>query len=155
YQGDLWTVEVDKGQIEQVLINLYLNAWHAMANGGELSLQTANINLDRRFTAAFEAKPGRYVKISIADTGVGIGEAIRHRIFEPFFTTKEIGHGTGLGLASAYGIIRNHDGIIHFDSKVGQGTTFYIFLPASDKPVTTQTIRSANHNHHMLLEDKS
>ncbi len=155
YQEDLWTVEVDKGQIEQVLINLYLNAWHAMANGGELSLQTANSNLDRRFTAAFEAKPGRYVKISIADTGVGIGEAIRHRIFEPFFTTKEIGHGTGLGLASAYGIIRNHDGIIHFDSKVGQGTTFYIFLPASDKPVTTQTIRSANHNHHMLLEDKS
>lgn len=135
YQKDIWTVEVDQGQIEQVLLNLYVNAWQAMPGGGDLYIQTENITIDGNFSKRYQAKPGRYVKISVTDTGVGIDEATQERIFEPFFTTKETGKGTGLGLASAYGIIKNHGGIINVDTEKGKGTTFNVYLSASEKEV--------------------
>ena len=130
-QQDAWTVKVDRGQIEQTLINLYVNAWHAMPEGGDLSIRTENVELDAAFCRPHEMSPGPYVRISVTDTGAGIDPEIIDRIFEPFFTTKGTGKGTGLGLASAYGIVKNHGGIIQVRSKLGQGTTFDIFLPAS------------------------
>jgi CheY-like chemotaxis protein len=135
YQKDIWPVEVDRGQIEQVLLNLYVNAWQAMPGGGDLYLETENISLDKAYLKVFGLEPGRYVKMSITDTGVGMDEATQQRIFEPFFTTREMGRGTGLGLASAYGIIKNHGGIINVYSEKGKGTTFNFYLPASEKAV--------------------
>jgi two-component system cell cycle sensor histidine kinase/response regulator CckA len=133
FQEDIWAVDADQGQIEQVLINLYVNAWQAMPGGGELYIETENVRLSKKFVKAFQVEPGRYVKISVVDTGIGMDEKIQQRIFDPFFTTKEMGRGTGLGLASAYGIITNHSGIIEVSSKKGEGTAFTIYLPASEK----------------------
>jgi len=138
YQKDIWAVEVDRGQTEQVLLNLYVNAWQAMLGGGDLYLETKNVTLNRNFTKPFNLEPGNYVKLSVTDTGLGMAEGTRQRAFEPFFTTKEIGGGTGLGLASAYGIIKNHGGIIDVQSEPGHGTTIDIYLPASDKQVTEE-----------------
>ena len=135
YQEGIWPVEVDQGQIEQVLVNLYVNAWQAMPGGGELYLETENITLDEDHVKPYQMEPGRYVKISLTDTGVGMDEATQKRLFEPFFTTKEMGRGTGLGLASVYGIVRNHGGIINVYSVKGEGATFTIYLPASEKEV--------------------
>jgi len=135
YEESLWTVEVDQGQIGQVLLNLYVNAWKAMPAGGDLYIQTENTTLDENYTKPFNIEPGRYVKISVTDTGVGMDKKTRDRIFDPFFTTQEMGRGTGLGLASVYGIVRNHGGIINVASKKGKGATFTIYLPASEKQV--------------------
>jgi two-component system cell cycle sensor histidine kinase/response regulator CckA len=135
-QKDILTVEADQGQIEQVLLNIYVNAWQSMPGGGELNLEIENVTLDESFVKPYDLKPGRYVKISVADTGVGIDKATQSRIFDPFFTTKAMGRGTGLGLASAYGIIKNHEGIINVHSEKGRGATFNIFLPASGKKIT-------------------
>jgi len=140
YQMDIWPVEVDQSQIEQVLLNLYVNAWQAMSGVGELYLRTGNVDLNDQDGKLYGLEPGRYVQISIIDTGVGIPDAIQNRIFDPFFTTKELNRGTGLGLASAYGIIKSHGGLINVHSKKGKGATFNIFLPASDKPVVNETI---------------
>jgi PAS domain S-box-containing protein len=134
-QDDLWTVEVDRSQMEQVMLNLFVNAWQAMPGGGDLYLSTENVVLEEVDTAPFDIKPGRYVKVSVTDTGIGMDEAVRARIFEPFFTTKGKGRGTGLGLASVYGIVKNHKGFITVESRKGAGSTFFIHLPASDKPV--------------------
>jgi two-component system, cell cycle sensor histidine kinase and response regulator CckA len=130
---DLWTLEVDRGQMEQVLMNLYVNAWHAMPGGGEIYLETENVSLADEETLPFAIKAGKYVKISVTDTGVGMDEKIRERIFDPFFTTKEMGRGTGLGLAMVYGIIKGHDGMVRVYSEPSRGTTFHIYLPASEK----------------------
>jgi len=131
-QDNPWPVRVDPAQIEQVLLNLYLNAWHAMADGGEIYIQTENIYLSADYCKPYEVPAGNYVKVSVTDTGVGMDPVILERIFEPFYTTKEVGKGTGLGLASAYGIIKNHNGIIRVYSEQNHGTTFNIYLPASD-----------------------
>jgi two-component system, cell cycle sensor histidine kinase and response regulator CckA len=135
FQEQIWSVEVDQGQVEQVLLNLYVNAWHAMPMGGELFIETMNMDLDELYVKSYNVKPGRYVKISVTDTGIGMDEATRQRIFEPFFTTKDKSRGSGLGLASAYGIIHNHEGFISVYSELGSGTTFNIYLPASDKAI--------------------
>jgi len=132
---DLWSAEVDRGQIDQVLLNLYVNAWQAMPNGGDLYLQTENVILDRSYVKPYKVEPGRYAKISVSDTGVGIDKETQERIFEPFFTTKEMGRGTGLGLASVYGIIKSHGGYINVYSEKERGTVFTIYLPASAKEV--------------------
>ncbi len=134
-QKDLYLVEADRGQIEQVLINIYLNAWQAMPSGGKLYIETQNIFLDENESVTYDLNPGKYVKINITDTGTGMDEDTVRRIFEPFFTTKGPGEGTGLGLASAYGIIKNHGGTIKVYSEKGHGTTFTIYLPSSDKEV--------------------
>ncbi len=125
------TCAVDRGQIEQVLLNIYVNAWQAMpAGGGELTIQTAVVTAKDGFIAQHETTPGDYVKISITDNGTGMTQEVLDRIFEPFFTTKEMGRGTGLGLASAYGIVKNHGGFITVESHLGQGTRFDLYLPA-------------------------
>jgi PAS domain S-box-containing protein len=133
FEENLWTVEVDQGQIEQVLLNIYVNAWHAMSGGGELYIHTENIVIDEEYGKSYLVEPGNYVKISITDTGIGMDEETQKKIFDPFFTTKEVGRGTGLGLASAYGIIKNHNGFINVYSEKGEGATFEIYLPASEK----------------------
>jgi two-component system cell cycle sensor histidine kinase/response regulator CckA len=135
YQEGLWIVEVDQGQIEHVLLNLYINAWQAMAGLGDLYLETENIMLDEKYAKPYTVKPGRYVKISITDSGIGMDKETQLRIFEPFFTTKEMGRGMGLGLASVYGIIKNHGGYINVYSEKNEGTTFRVYLPASEKGV--------------------
>ena len=133
FQQDIWAVKGDMGQIGQVLMNLYLNAWDAMPRGGNLYLMTENVILDEDVGGRHQLASGNYVKLSVTDTGVGIDEETKKRIFEPFFTTKEMGRGTGLGLASVYGIIKNHNGIINVYSETNKGTTFNIYLPASEK----------------------
>ncbi|MGM0453054.1 MAG: PAS domain-containing hybrid sensor histidine kinase/response regulator [Thermodesulfobacteriota bacterium] len=133
FGDDLNAVEVDQRQIEQVLLNIYVNAGHAMPEGGCLYVSTGHERLWSHRTLPHDAAPGDYVKISITDTGEGMEERVRRRVFEPFFTTREMGRGTGLGLASAYGIIRNHHGFITVYSEPGKGTTFNIYLPASRK----------------------
>ena len=133
FQEQIWTVEVDCGQIEQVLLNLYVNAMQAMPAGGTLFLQTENIVLEHPADGPLDLPAGRYVGVSVADTGVGMDETTRQQVFEPFFTTKAMGKGAGLGLAFVYGVIRNHSGSVTVHSRKNEGTTFQFYLPASTK----------------------
>jgi PAS domain S-box-containing protein len=128
-------VEVDQGQMEQVLMNLFVNAWQAMSGEGEMALSTREVVLSAEFCQPYALQPGAYVHLSLADSGIGMEEQTAARIFEPFFTTKEMSQGTGLGLATAYAIIKNHQGIIRVQSERGRGSTFHIYLPVSEKPV--------------------
>lgn len=137
YEPNIQMVSADRGQIEQVLINLYLNAWQAMSEKGSLYLETQNVTIDGKFVKPFEISHGDYVRVSVTDTGKGIDPVISHRIFDPFFTTKEFGCGSGLGLASVFGIVKNHDGIVDFESQTGRGTTFSVYLPVSLETVKT------------------
>ena len=149
-------VEADQRQIEQVLLNLYINAWQAMPDGGELYLETKVVTLHESDCEPYHTKPGTFVMISVADTGIGMEQATTERIFDPFFTTKEKGRGTGLGLASAYGIIKNHQGIINVSSRIGEGSTFTIYLPQSEKKVITESTDRKNlaqGNESVLLVD--
>jgi two-component system cell cycle sensor histidine kinase/response regulator CckA len=135
HEKNLWPVEVDRGQIEQVILNLFLNAWQAMNAGGEIFVETQNVEIDGDCTRPHGAEHGRYVKLSVTDTGVGMDREIQEKVFDPFFTTKEMGRGTGLGLASTYGIVKNHGGFIEVESQKGHGSTFTVFLPASRKEI--------------------
>jgi PAS domain S-box-containing protein len=129
-------IEADRNQLDQVLTNIIINAKDAMPNGGELSFKTANVYLGEEYTGKFqELKPGDYVEIAITDTGIGMPRSVKDRIFEPFFTTKGAGCGTGLGLATVYGIIKNHNGHITCTSEPGKGTTFTLYLPATEKEI--------------------
>ncbi len=133
---DLLAIEADPAQLEQVLLNLFVNAADAMpGGGGNLLLKTVNITNKEMKGKAYDVKIGNYVLLTVTDTGTGMAQKTMERIFDPFFTTKEKGRGTGLGLASAYGIIKGHGGHIDVESKEGQGTTFNLYLSASDKKV--------------------
>ena len=133
YDDDLYPVEMDQSQIEQAFLNLYVNAWQAMPGGGHLYIEARNVTLDRNYLRSRAVHPGRYIEVSVTDTGVGMDEKTMKRIFDPFFTTKEMGRGTGLGLASVYGIVKGHKGFINVYSQVGHGTTFNVYLPGSKK----------------------
>jgi len=145
YQWELWPVEVDRGQIQQALLNLYVNAWQAMPGGGDLYIQTENVILNEAYVKPFKVPPGRYAMISVTDTGMGMDHSILGKIFDPFFTTKDTGQGSGLGLASVYGIIKSHNGFINVYSKIGEGTTFSIYLPASEKGIVAKDPRPNQH----------
>lgn len=134
-------VDGDPGQLQNALLNLAINARDAMKNSGTLTIETEVVDLDNVFcnNSIFKIKPGKFIKISVADTGTGIKKDIEKHIFEPFFTTKDRDKGTGMGLAAVYGTIENHNGAIEFTSKIDVGTTFFIYLPLSYRKVNDKT----------------
>jgi len=161
----LKAVKIDPGQMEQVLLNIAMNAADAMPNGGKLVLETANVTLDDEYVRPFSGlKPGDYVMLAITDTGVGMKEEVKMRIFEPFFSTKGVGQGTGLGLSTCYGILKQSHGHINVYSEVARGSTFKIYLPqveqltaiplprlkSSDLPHGTETILLAEDDPSLL-----
>lgn len=134
----LWGTIVDEGQIKQVLMNLFVNAWHAMPRGGKITIKSENVLIDESRIDEFGFNaPGAFVKVSVSDTGIGMDEETMLRIFDPFFTTKERGQGTGLGLATAYGIINSHKGAFKVESTPGHGSSFMFFLPAEKSRTKT------------------
>jgi hypothetical protein len=151
----LWAVKADPGQIVQVLMNLCVNARDAMPYGGELEIQTKNIFIDvdaaRNMTGFV---PGNYAALVVNDTGTGMTKEVQIRLFEPFFTTKALGRGTGLGLSTVFGIVKQSGGYIWVDSEIGCGSSFTIYLPAVDAPVTvtvTPVIIDAEGHGELLL----
>ena len=130
---NLWSVKIDPSQIDQILVNLCVNARDAISGVGAVTIETQNVRLDQAYCKPHpECIPGEYVRIAVSDTGMGIDKNMLNLIFEPFFTTKEIGKGTGLGLATIYGIVKQNDGFIYVYSEPGQGTTFRIYLPRTE-----------------------
>ncbi len=160
FAGDLPSVNADVGMIEQILINLIVNARDAMPQGGSIDITTETIHLDAAHAEIHpEARPGEYVGITISDTGTGIYPEYLPRIFEPFFTTKQPGAGAGLGLATVYGIVKQHQGWIEVSSQLGQGTSFRMFLPANPLDAARATVprakavRVARQEKILLVED--
>jgi CheY-like chemotaxis protein len=153
--AQLPTVQADATQLDQVFMNLCLNARDAMPDGGRLSIETEQVLIDGNFVAAHPwARPGRYILISVTDTGQGMPPDVLERVFEPFFTTKAPSSGTGLGLAVASGVVEQHGGMIHGYSEVGVGTTFKVYLPAFDRRATTvgtKLVPEAPQGHERIL----
>ena len=155
-------LEADPGMIEQIVMNLAVNARDAMPKGGRLTIQTSNVTVDDTYMEHHaDARPGTFVCLSVTDTGSGIDQATLNRIFEPFFTTKDVGKGTGLGLATVYGIVKQHQGWIEVQSEVNKGTTFKIFLPATEKKIESPGEKSVatknnkgNQETILLVEDE-
>jgi PAS domain S-box-containing protein len=133
-------IEADRRQLEQVLLNLYINSWQAMPDGGTLELKTSRAQLSETEASLHQVASGPFGRISIKDNGAGMDEETQQRMFDPFFTTKETGRGTGLGLASAYGIIKNHNGFMDVESSPGAGTCFEVYLPISEQQVNGETL---------------
>lgn len=131
YANDLYPVKLDPGQLQQVIVNLVINARDAMQDGGRLSIVAKNVHLGSSAAEVASVRPGRYAKIAVSDTGIGMDDQIRQRVFEPYFTTKEMGRGTGLGLSTAYGIVKAAQGHIGISSRPGAGTDVEILLPKS------------------------
>ena len=153
-------VDVDGSQIDQVLLNMYVNSWQSMSGEGSIYLEITTLELDTIHAAAKEIAPGNYAKISITDTGSGMSEETCKRVFDPFFTTKDKQRGTGLGLASAYGIIKNHKGFITVRSEIDVGSTFAIYLPLSsaaavDHERREQTPMSGGSETILLVDDET
>jgi CheY-like chemotaxis protein len=144
YAPDLQSVNIDPTQIEQVVFNLAANARDAMPSGGTLTIETENLELNEKHfqRPLIDKEPGPYIKLSIRDNGVGMDEETQTHIFEPFFTTKEIGKGTGLGMSTVYGIVKQNGGFIQVDSEKGRGTTFEIYLPAVEGSTEPKTMPS-------------
>jgi len=140
YEPDLPMIEVDIAQMEQVLMCLYINASQAMPYGGEVFIETGVTHLNSDVVQPYGLESGRYVRISIRDTGVGMDARTRERIFEPFFSTKELGKGIGLSLAAAYGIVGNHGGMMDVSSEIGKGSTFSVYLPVSKGATAAKSI---------------
>ena len=135
-----WRVLIDPGQLDQIIVNFAVNARDAMPHGGRLTLRTREVTLEgAKSSALFSIPAGQYVVLEVADEGTGMDLETRRRIFEPFFTTKGDTKGTGLGLATCYGIVLDADGAIFFDTEVGQGTTFQVYLPRSDRALDVAT----------------
>jgi signal transduction histidine kinase/ActR/RegA family two-component response regulator len=154
-------VEVDRHQFEQVIMNLVVNARDAMPSGGHLTVETANAELDEEFCRTHaDTLPGSYVMLRVTDTGVGMGEDVKEHVFEPFFTTKAVGAGTGLGLATVYGIVKQSDGSIFVTSQPGKGSSFAVYLPRatqSDIPAETlipPPVSAHGHETVMVVEDE-
>ena len=157
--ANLEPVKADPGQIEQVLMNLAVNAQDAMGEGGKLTIETANVTLDAGYVRQHgDASPGRHVMLTVSDTGMGMAEEVQDHIFEPFFTTKEVGKGTGLGLATCFGIVQQSGGHIEVRSEPGRGTSFKVYLPVTeeaseDQPEIVDSSSSAQGQETVLLAE--
>ena len=159
FAEDLSSVMADEAQIQQILMNLFINAADAMPGGGDLFLKTLNVTHEDIGDKPYKPRSGDYILLKVSDTGTGMGQKVMDRIFEPFFTTKDLGRGSGLGLASVYGIIKGHGGYIDVESEKGRGATFSIYLPASEKSIQKtleipERIMEGNENI-LLVDDEA
>jgi len=159
-RSHLWMVEASPTQIDRIIVNLSVNARDAMPNGGVLSIHTENVVLEGGHPALdAETAPGEYVMLSVSDTGVGMSQEVQAHLFEPFFTTKALGRGTGLGLATVYGIVKQNRGCLYVSSREGQGATFQIYLPRSQRamqpvnPTETKAVSEHRGETVLLVED--